>query len=99
LQHYVDLAATVVVTHNRYDAYVCLQGECVMVPASHASVIDPTGAGDVFASALFVRYRETGDLTASAHFAHAAAACNIEGQGISAIPTRETVGRKLGIIA
>ena len=69
--------------------------QCSTVSACQAEIVDPTGAGDVFAAALFVRYTETGDLVASARFAHAAAARSIEGRGTSAIPGREAIERKL----
>jgi sugar/nucleoside kinase (ribokinase family) len=83
------------ITHGPDPAYVCREGKCSTVPACSASVLDPTGAGDVFATALFVRYHETRDLLSSARFAHAAAACNIEGPGTSAIPDRTTVERRM----
>lgn len=98
LVHYAKLAPLVGITHGPEDAYLCRQAGCTMVPAFVARPVDPTGAGDVFSSALFVRYRETGDLAASARFAHAAAACNIEGPGIEAIPDRAMVERRAGIM-
>jgi sugar/nucleoside kinase (ribokinase family) len=97
IQHYVNLASVVVVTHERKAALVCETGDCSAVPAFAASMLDPTGAGDVFATALFVRYRETGDLLESARFAHAAAACNIEGAGVEAIPDRARVEERLAV--
>lgn len=96
VQQYSRLAPLIAVTQGSGDAYLCKQGNCQMVSAHPAQPIDPTGAGDVFAAALFVRYSETGDLIASARFAHAAAACNIEGSGPSAIPDRLTVEIRMG---
>jgi sugar/nucleoside kinase (ribokinase family) len=95
LRHYARLSPLTAITHGPDPAYVCSEGKCSTVPACSASVLDPTGAGDVFATALFVRYHETGDLLSSARFAHSAAACNIEGPGTSAIPDRTTVERRL----
>jgi sugar/nucleoside kinase (ribokinase family) len=66
------------------------------IPALTAYISDLTGAGDVFAAALLVRYRETGDPEQSARFAHAAAACSIEGPGTEAIPTRQVVMERRG---
>jgi len=83
------------ITQGADPAYLCKDGQCSTVPACPASVLDPTGAGDVFATALFVRYHETGGLLSSARFAHSAAACNIEGPGTSAIPDRATVEQRL----
>jgi sugar/nucleoside kinase (ribokinase family) len=95
IERYADLAPLVAVTRGPLDAYLFANGVSTQVPAFPASPVDPTGAGDVFAAALFVRYRETGDLRVSARFAHAAAACNIEGPATSAIPDRATVQRRV----
>jgi sugar/nucleoside kinase (ribokinase family) len=43
-----------------------------------------------------VRYHETGDPEESARFAHAAAACSIEGPGTEAIPTRQRLMERRG---
>lgn len=61
------------------------------LPARPAQIVDPTGAGDVFAAAFLVRLGETDDPFEAAAFANVVASFSIEGQGISAIPTRETV--------
>jgi sugar/nucleoside kinase (ribokinase family) len=94
VKEYTHIARLVAITHGEEDALVCADGACHSVCACSAQVVDATGAGDVFAAALFVRYRETGDLVSSARFAHAAAACAIEGVGASAIPDRATIERK-----
>jgi sugar/nucleoside kinase (ribokinase family) len=96
-QRYTGLAPLVAITRGGESASMCRDGQCISVPASQADPVDFTGAGDVFAAALFVRYRETGDPVEAARFAHAAAACSIEGQGQAAIPDREAVERKLGV--
>jgi sugar/nucleoside kinase (ribokinase family) len=56
------------------------------VPAFPAREVDPTGAGDVFATALLIRLRETCDPLLSAMFASAAAALSVEGEGLAAVP-------------
>jgi 1D-myo-inositol 3-kinase len=53
--------------------------------------VDPTGAGDVFATAMLLRLVEQATPAAAARFAAAAAALSIQGPGISAIPARATV--------
>jgi sugar/nucleoside kinase (ribokinase family) len=88
---YTRLAPLVVITQEARDALVSDRGRRTAVPAYPARVLDPTGAGDIFAAALFVRYRETGDLVQAVRFAHAAAACAIEGPGFSTIPNKNTV--------
>ncbi|MGA7731874.1 MAG: PfkB family carbohydrate kinase [Chloroflexia bacterium] len=59
------------------------------IPACEALPVDPTGAGDVFATAFLIRYYETHDPIMAGRFAHAAAACAIEGEGTEGIPGRE----------
>lgn len=95
LSFYANLAQITVVTQGVEPAYVYDRGTLTEAPAAPARVEDLTGAGDVFATAFFIRYAETQDPTEAARFAHAAAACAIEGQGTSAIPDRETVERRL----
>ena len=53
--------------------------------------VDPTGAGDIFATAFLVRYLETGLVWHAARFANVTASFGVEGLGPSAIPTRQTV--------
>jgi sugar/nucleoside kinase (ribokinase family) len=93
---YVKLAPVVVITQGPEEALLHGgKGRKKAVPALPADLSDLTGAGDVFAAALLVRYRETGDLEESTRFAHAAAACAIEGPGTETIPTRAEVTERL----
>lgn len=95
LHRYINNIGSIAVTQGDGEAYLCTGEECALVPALTARPVDPTGAGDVFAAALFVRYRETHDLADSARFAHAAAALIIEGFGPSAVPSRQVVERRM----
>ncbi len=61
------------------------------VPPRPTTVVDPTGAGDVFAAAFFVRLLETRDPYAAAAFANGAASFAIEQPGVEGIPTRSQV--------
>ncbi len=60
-----------------------------------ANVVDPTGAGDVFATGLLVRYRETGDPWEAARFAVCAASFIVEAEGPANIPDREMIEARL----
>ena len=95
IEHYVKLAQLMVVTQGADGAYIHSGQENIVVPSFETKIVDATGAGDVFATALFIRYSETGNLEESARFAHAAAACAIEGIGISTVPDRRTVERRM----
>src|SRR5262249_15960589 len=64
---------------------------CMDVPAFPVPETDPTGAGDVFAAAFLVRYRETGDPLAAARFASAAAALCVQAPGLDGIGSRPEI--------
>ena len=59
--------------------------------------VDPTGAGDVFASAFLVRYQETGDPDEAAVFGACAASGAVEGIGASALGDRAEVLRRMAL--
>lgn len=56
-----------------------------------ATEVDPTGAGDIFATAFLIRYQETGDPVQAARFANVTASFGVEREGIAGIPSREQV--------
>jgi sugar/nucleoside kinase (ribokinase family) len=95
LKGYVTQCKTVVMTRAERGCTVFHNGASFNVPAFPAKIIDPTGAGDVFATAFFIKLRETGDPFTSARFANATAACNIEQIGLAGIPTLAQVQKKL----
>jgi sugar/nucleoside kinase (ribokinase family) len=61
------------------------------IPPRPANEVDPTGAGDVFATAFLIRLQETGDPLQSARFANITASFNVEQLGVAGIPTRTQV--------
>jgi ribokinase len=58
-------------------------------------VVDPTGAGDVYAAALFVRMAAGRGLAAAMSFAAAAAAIAVEGAGVCRLPAAAEVLARL----
>lgn len=65
-------------------------------PAIRAgTVVDPTGAGDCFATSFAVRLSETGNEAEAIRFALAAGSLAVEGPGLEGIPTREAIERRL----
>ena len=66
------------------------------VEALPAEAIDPTGAGDCFATAWAVRFAETGDLAEACAFALAAGALATERPGLAGVPTRAEVEARAG---
>ncbi len=65
------------------------------IDAFPAEVVDPTGAGDVFAAAFLVRYRETGDPWEAARFAAGAASFIVEADGLANTPDRRMIEARL----
>ncbi|HRJ43371.1 MAG: hypothetical protein KJZ86_20230 [Caldilineaceae bacterium] len=61
------------------------------VPPRPANEVDPTGAGDTFATAFLLRLQETGDPLDAARYANVTASFGVEGSGTSAIPSHQAV--------
>ena len=57
--------------------------------------VDPTGAGDVFAAAFFIRLYQTRDPWEAARFATQLASISVTRPGISGIPTPSEVKANL----
>ena len=81
----------IVVTRAARGATVYRQGESCHYPTRPAQQVDPTGAGDVFATAFLIRLAEAGDPCQAARFANVVASFSVEGWGMTAIPTRRQV--------
>lgn len=85
----------VALTRAERGATIWHNGQRHDVPASPATVVDPTGAGDVWAAAFFVALGRALTPIHAAGWACAAAACAIEGQGFSTLPTVAQVEARL----
>jgi sugar/nucleoside kinase (ribokinase family) len=88
---YTRAAPLAVLTLERHGALVFRRDEGRWLAPREARVVDPTGAGDVFATAFLSVYVDQRDPFAAARFANVAASFSIEGRGIAAIPDRATV--------
>jgi sugar/nucleoside kinase (ribokinase family) len=101
IERYVSSARTVVLTHGVHGATVYHAGQVRHFPTRPANEVDLTGAGDVFAAAFLIRLDETAqssggeDPWEAARFANVVASFSVEGQGTSAIPSREQVDEYL----
>ncbi|MHB0858449.1 MAG: PfkB family carbohydrate kinase [Anaerolineae bacterium] len=92
---YRRMARIMVLTAGPKGAYV-FQGEREeRIPAYAVSEVDPTGAGDVFATAYLIRLQETKDPREAARFANCTASFVVEGLGASTLPTRDQVEWRL----
>ena len=65
------------------------------IDAFPARVVDLTGAGDVFATAFLIRYRETDDPWQASRFAACAASLIIESEGLDNTPDQTMIEARL----
>lgn len=94
-ERYARHCGIVALTRGAGGADIYLAGQLHHINAYPALERDPTGAGDVFAAALLVRYHETRNAIDAAQFAAVVAAASVEGLGISTIPDRATIVARL----
>ncbi len=96
LEQFFKYVPTVVVTEYR-DGSTLYQRNAegvtveTKIPPRKANEVDPTGAGDIFATAFLLRLQETGDPVQSARFANITASFGVEHLGVAGIPSREKV--------
>ena len=83
----IESVPVAVVTEARDGAIVYTKEGHRSIPGRPANVVDPTGAGDVFATAYFVRFAQSRDPYESAAFANVVASLSIEHQAAKGIPT------------
>jgi sugar/nucleoside kinase (ribokinase family) len=87
----VGRRALAVVTRGSQGATMIDRGTVSELAPYVRKHVDSTGAGDVFAAALFVMRGRGEGIAISARYAAAAAALSVEGQGLSAIPSLEQI--------
>lgn len=95
----VGRRALAVITRGGQGATLIDRGAVSELAPYGRKVVDATGAGDVFAAALFVMRGRREGIAMSSRYAAAAAGLSVEGPGLSAIPTQEQVEDLLGVRA
>lgn len=80
-----------VVTKSEEGADVFFNNNKHTFHAFDSNVVDPTGAGDIFATAFLIRYFETKNINTAAIFANSAASLCIEKKGIKGIPNKKEI--------
>jgi sugar/nucleoside kinase (ribokinase family) len=83
------------ITRGKRGATLFVNGDPYHVEADAAREIDPTGAGDVFATTLLVQYQRGGDPWEAAAAAACAAAASVEGEGAASILDRADLDVRL----
>lgn len=89
-------AQLMVVTRGAEGCTLFWRGERVDIPAPRVPERDPTGAGDIFAAAFFIRLRLTRDPVEAAHFATRLASASVTRVGLDSIPAPDEVRVALG---
>ncbi len=82
-------------TESWKGARVYADGAWRRMDAFPETEVDPTGAGDTFATGFLIRLHETGDAGEAARFGAAAASLSVGGIGAAAIPSRGEVEARL----
>jgi len=77
------------ITRGREGADLFIDGEKAHIPTIPREEVDPTGAGDIFAAALFIHYDAHGDIREAARFATAIASLSVTRRGLEGVPTRK----------
>jgi len=88
----MSLASRVlVITEGAEGARLYWNNDLRRFPAPSMNEVDPTGAGDIFAAAFFIRLHSTRDPWEAARFATQLAAYSVTRRGLAGIPTMEEI--------
>jgi sugar/nucleoside kinase (ribokinase family) len=93
IERYAASTRTLVVTAGWKGATVYHQAQVRSFSAPTVREVDPTGAGDIFATAFLVALHRTLDPFLSAQFANCVAAHSVERSGLASIPTKDEIAR------
>lgn len=97
LETYIRLAPIVVLTRGANGAILFQNGTQLESAAYSATEIDPTGAGDVFATSFLIDYYQNRTVEKALNFAHCVASFAVEGIGTACIPELAQVLSRLRI--
>jgi len=86
VNEYIELVEIMVVTKGDKGSTLYHNGIKRDFPAFKTNVVDPTGAGDVFATAFLIKLQETNDPCKASIFANCTASFVVEKRGIEGIP-------------
>jgi hypothetical protein len=85
----------VAMTESRKGLQLWSGGRWRHMEAFPSDEVDPTGAGDTFATAFLIRLHETQDVDAAARFGAAAASLAVRGIGAEVQPAREEIVERM----
>ena len=77
--------------------YLYQNGQKKHVPVQPEVDVEPTGAGDIFAAAFFVRYHQTQDAVKAAQFANTCASLSVSKKGMDSVPELADIETHLAV--
>lgn len=92
---FAELAPLLVVTDGMHGGTVYQNGQSWRFPAIEIIEVDPTGAGDVFATVLNITYAQTDNLPRAIKIASYLAGLSVSRIGFASAPTREEIAEAL----
>jgi sugar/nucleoside kinase (ribokinase family) len=95
VEHLARDARLLVVTRGAAGSDLYQGGQRHHAPAPTVPERDPTGAGDIFAAAFFIRLEASGDPLEAARFATMLASASVTRAGPESIPTAAEIARAL----
>jgi len=91
LEEMATYCQVLAVTEGANGVRIYWNGDIRRFPAPQADELDTTGAGDIFATAFFVRLHTTRNPWEAARFANLLASISVSRMGLEAIPTPEEI--------
>ncbi|MGB9596617.1 MAG: PfkB family carbohydrate kinase [Candidatus Poribacteria bacterium] len=95
IDEYANMVKMLILTRGEKGSTLFYNGKVFDFPAFKVNVIDPTGAGDVFATAFLIKLKETQDPSVASVFANCVASFVVEKRGTEGIPDLEQVKSRL----
>jgi sugar/nucleoside kinase (ribokinase family) len=93
VESYASRTRLLVLTAGWKGATVYHAGQVRSFPAPKVTELDPTGAGDIFATAYLTALHRSQDPWRAAQFANCVAAHSVERTGMASIPTEQEIAR------
>jgi sugar/nucleoside kinase (ribokinase family) len=93
IAQYASQTRLLAVTHGTIGCTVHTQGQSRSFSAPSVSEVDPTGAGDIFATAFFVALSRCSDPWMAARFANCVAAGSVARVGLDSTPRADEIAR------
>ena len=93
IARYAAQTRVLVVTQGAAGCTIYAEGCVRHFPAPVVDEMDPTGAGDIFATAFFVWLQRSGDPWLAARLANCVAASSVTRTGLASTPTPEEIAR------